>query len=197
MLFYSVLLLGSVIFLDACLSGDNVVVIAMAANGLDKSLRNTAIYAGMALAAILRVLLAFVATQLLQYRWVGLVGGVLLLWVAYKLFKDLIAKDDVTQHRPSKVASMGVALLMIVAADLSMSLDNVLAVAALARDHTWIMVIGILVSIYMLTLAAKRVADLMQRWPWLNWVGLVLIIYVAIDLIAATYDIHLALMRLA
>jgi len=192
MLFYYVLLLGSVIFLDACLSGDNAVVIAMAANNLTKSLRDTAIYAGMALAALLRIVLAVGATTLLQMRWLGFFGGCALLWVAYRLFKELASdKDDATDEKPKKVMTLGTAIFTIVVADVSMSLDNVLAIAAIARGHVFIMAIGILASIAMLTFAARWIADQMKRWPWLNWIGLALIVWVAIDLIAGTYDARL------
>lgn len=196
MLFYSLLLLGSVIFLDVCLSGDNAVVIAMAANGLPPALRDKSIYCGMALAAILRIVMALGATILLQIPGLGLVGGIALLWVAYKLFKDLTAKkgeEEMTTRK--KAATLGMALFTIVIADISMSLDNVLAVAALARGHRIIMAIGILASIVMLTFAARWTADAMKKYPWLNWVGLVLIVWVAIDLIAGTYDSRFVLMR--
>jgi len=190
MLFYWILLLGSVVFLDVCLSGDNAVVIAMAANDLTKPLRDKAIYCGMALAALLRIILAFGATTVLQWHWVGVVGGAALLWIAYRLLKDLNASsgEGGIKDVPKKKMTLGTALFTIVVADISMSLDNVLAIAALARGHYVIMALGILASIAMLTFAARWIADQMKKWPWLNWVGIVMIVYVAIDLIAGSYD---------
>lgn len=195
MLFYPVLLLGSIIFLDACLSGDNAVVIAMAANGLEKSLRDAAIFGGMILAALLRIVLAVFAVSLLQYPWIGFFGGVALLWVAYSLFRDMSARKDNEAPRIKKVATLSKAILMIIIADVSMSLDNVLAVAALAREHVIIMGIGILASIVMLAFAARWIAAIMEKRPWLNWIGIALIVYVAIDLIAGTFNFHLLLLK--
>jgi YjbE family integral membrane protein len=188
MLGYTFLLLLSVIFLDVCLSGDNAVVIAMAANGLPPNQRSRAIFAGMSLAAILRVVLAFAATTLLASRWVSLFGGLALLWVAYKLLWQIL--DEVNTDGPAKTpTSIWSAMGVILVADVSMSVDNVLAVAALARNHAIIMGVGILFSIALLTIAAGWVARLLQRWPWLNWLGLALILWVAGDLIWGSYDV--------
>lgn len=195
MLFYSFILLGSIIFLDACLSGDNAVVIAMAANALKASMRDAAIYGGMALAAVARIALALMATTLLQLPWVGFLGGVGLLWVSYRLFLALKNPESEAVKAAARPLSLAAALITIVVADISMSLDNVLAVAALARGHVFIMALGILASVAMLAFAAKWVADVMRKRPWLNWIGLALIVYVAVDLIAGTYDARLSLLR--
>lgn len=183
MLFYTLFLLGSVIFLDACLSGDNAVVIAMAANGLEKSVRDKAIFSGMLLAAVLRIVLAFFAVNLLQYQWIGVAGGLALLWVAYGLFKDMRAQEQDEATEGKKIKTLARAVVTIIIADVSMSLDNVLAVAALARGHVIVMAVGILASIVMLAFAARWVADLMAKRPWLNWIGIAMIVYVAMDLI--------------
>jgi YjbE family integral membrane protein len=195
-LFYPLLLLGSVIFLDICLSGDNAVVVAMAANGVKKELRDAAIFLGMGLAAVLRILLALIATTLLNNHWIAFIGGLLLLWVAYNLGKDLFAKaQDDGKEMPNRSHTMWSALLTIVAADISMSLDNILAIAGLARNHGIIMAIGILASIFILVFVARHVATLLEKHKWLNWVGLVLIIYVAFDLISGSYDSTIVIMR--
>lgn len=183
MLFYTLFLLGSVIFLDACLSGDNAVVIAMAANGLERSVRDKAIFGGMLLAAVLRIILAIFAVNLLQYRWLGFVGGLALLWVAYGLFKDMRLQNEDEAAGAKQVKTLAHAVVAIIIADVSMSLDNVLAVAGLARGHPVVMAIGILASIAMLAFTARWVADLMQKRPWLNWIGIAMIVYVALDLI--------------
>jgi YjbE family integral membrane protein len=194
-LFYPLLLLGSVIFLDICLSGDNAVVVAMAANGVKKELRDAAIFLGMGLAAVLRILFALIATALLNNHWVAFIGGILLLWVAYKLGKDLLAKSDGDDPAANKEHTLWSALLTIVVADISMSLDNILAIAGLARNHPFIMALGIGASIFILVFVARRVAELLQRYRWLNWVGLALILYIAIDLISGSYDSTLMMMR--
>ena len=196
MLFYPLLLLGSVIFLDICLSGDNAIVVAMAANGVRKEMRDAAIFLGMGLAAALRILLALIATTLLNNHWVAFIGGLLLLWVAYKLGKDLFAQSqDDDKELASRSHTVWSALLTIVAADVSMSLDNILAVAALARNHGFIMAIGILASIFILVFVARHVATLLEKHRWLNWIGLALIIYVAFDLILESYNSTIVMLR--
>lgn len=191
MIFYPLMLLGSVIFLDMCLSGDNALVVAMAANGVKPEYRDRAIFAGMGLAACLRAGLALVASTLLQWHIIGFIGGIALLWVANRLVKSLIGTE------PERVApkTLGSAMLTIVVADVSMSLDNVLAVASISRHHPFVMVLGILASIFILAFAARKVADLLQTYKWLNWVGVLLIVWVAIDLISGSYHATLAVIR--
>lgn len=195
MLFFPIILLGSVIFLDICLSGDNAVVVAMAANGLQREIRDHAIFLGMALACILRVLLALAATSLLQSHILAFLGGLALLWVAYRLGKDLLGKAEDHPGRVKSSVSFAGALATIVVADASMSLDNVLAVAALARNHPFIMIIGIAASIFILAFVARKVAAVLERYPWLSWLGLFLIVWVAFDLIFGTYNVSLAMLR--
>lgn len=196
MLFYPFLLLGSVIFLDICLSGDNALVVAMAANGVKPELRDAAIYTGMGLAAVLRIALAMVATALLNYHFVGFLGGVALFWVAYRLFKGVIESAPAgTSGETHKAKTLRSALLTIIAADVSMSLDNVLAIAAMARNHPLVMALGIAGSIFILVFVARRVADLLQSHRWLNWVGLALIVWVAVDLISGSYRATFAMIQ--
>lgn len=196
MLFYPLLLLGSVIFLDICLSGDNAVVVAMAANGVKKELRDAAIFLGMGLAAALRIVLALFATMLLNNHWIAFIGGLALLWVAYNLARDLFAKaSDGGEHLPSRSHTIWSALLTIVVADISMSLDNILAIAALARNHGVIMAIGIAASIFILVFVARHIATMLERHKWLSWIGLALIIYVAFDLISGSYNSTIVMFR--
>lgn len=186
---YTLFLLVSVIFLDACLSGDNAVVIAMAANGLEKAQRDKAILGGMVLAAVLRIIFAIFALTLLQYRWIGFVGGLALMWVAYGLFRDMRPKEEIGEAPPKKVKTLAHAMVTIVIADLSMSIDNVLAVAGMARGHPVVMAIGILASIAMLAFVARWIADLLAKRPWINWIGIGMIVYVALDLITGSFSI--------
>lgn len=194
-MFYPLLLLGSIIFLDLCLSGDNVVVIALAANGLPQDMRNRAINFGMVLAAVLRIVLALFATLLLRNHWIGFLGGLALLYVAYKLIKQTLGKDDPQAEVVPSAETYGKALLLIMIADISMSLDNVLAVAALARHHWFMLILGIAASIYFLTVAAKWVSTFLLKYSWLNWVGIGLIVYVAFGLIFGSYDVTISSMQ--
>lgn len=190
-MFYPILLLGSIIFLDLCLSGDNVVVIAMAANSLPEKSRAQALNFGMMLAAALRIILALFATLLLRNHWIGFLGGLALLYVGYKLILQILDKPgEVAEGLPGEAETFGKALLLIVLADTSMSLDNVLAVAALARHHFFLMILGIAASIYFLTVAAKWVSKILDQYKWVNWVGVGLIFYVAIGLIFGSYDVN-------
>jgi YjbE family integral membrane protein len=193
-MFYWLFLLGSIIFLDVCLSGDNAVVIAMAANGLPEKQRDSAISGGMVLACAVRIVLALFATFLLANHWVAFFGGLGLLYVGYKLFLQ-IRSGEVGPAEMKPATSYGDALLLIMLADITMSLDNVLAVAALARSHWLLMILGITASIVFLTYAAKWVAKLLEKYHWINWVGLVMILWVALDLISGSYDITLNTIR--
>lgn len=197
MLFYPLLLLGSVIFLDICLSGDNVLVIAMAANGIDAKLRDAAIFLGLSFAAVLRILLALGATMLLRQHWISFLSGVALLWVANRLLRDILARQEGREEMADIPGPrrLWTALITIVLADISMSLDNVLSVAALARNHAIVMILGIAASIAILMFVSKYVARLLIKFPWLNWGALAMIVWVAVDLISGNYDSVLTIMR--
>lgn len=181
----ALVVLISVVFLDVLLSGDNAVVIGMAANTLPKVQRNTAIFLGMVVAALARIIFSLFAVSLLKYRAVSIAGGFVLLWVIYKLVKDILAEKKEEEGsapekpRKSLLSTIGI----IAAADISMSLDNVLAVAALARNNPFILVIGLVTSIALLGFGAKLVSKLLEKWPWLSWVGAALIFVIALELI--------------
>lgn len=182
----ALLVLVSVVFLDVLLSGDNAVVIGMAANTLPKVQRNTAIFLGMVVTALARIIFSLFAVSLLKYRAVSIAGGFVLLWVIYKLVKDILAEKKEEEEgsapekpRKSLLSTIGI----IAAADISMSLDNVLAVAALARNNPFILVIGLVTSIALLGFGAKLVSKLLEKWPWLSWVGAALIFVIALELI--------------
>lgn len=194
-MFYPIMLLGSIIFLDLCLSGDNVVVIAMAANSLPEKMRASAISFGMVLASALRIAMALFATLLLANHWIAFLGGIALLYVAYKLFRQIIDKPAPEEGLAKQAKSFGHALFLIALADISMSLDNVLAVAALARNHFILLILGIGASIYFLTVASRWVSKILDQYPWINWVGLTLIVYVAGGLIFGSYDVTLSTIR--
>jgi len=181
----------SVIIIDIVLAGDNAIVVAMAAAGLPVEHRRRVIAAGIGAATVLRILFAFVAVELLQtVIGVTLGGGLLLLWVAWKMHREI--SDAHSAAAPGEEAGAGrqprkktpmQALGQIVLADLSMSLDNVLAVAGVARDHPFVLVVGLVLSIALMGVASTFVARLLDRASWLSWVGLGIITLVALRMI--------------
>jgi YjbE family integral membrane protein len=188
-----------VVMIDLVLAGDNAVVIGLAAAGLPKDQRNKAILIGIIAATVLRILFASVTTQLLQIVGLLLAGGILLLWVCWKMWRelrttakeeqaaaealanqDLDASGEVAEAAPRK--TMREAVWQITLADVSMSLDNVLAVAGAAREHPMILVFGLALSIALMGLAASWIARLLQRHHWIAYVGLAIILYVALEM---------------
>ena len=181
----------SVIIIDIVLAGDNAIVVAMAAAGLPVEHRRRVIAAGIGAATVLRILFAFVAVELLQtVIGVTLGGGLLLLWVAWKMHREISdahstagpGEEAGAGRRPRKKTPMQ-ALGQIVLADLSMSLDNVLAVAGVARDHPFVLVVGLVLSIALMGVASTFIARLLDRAAWLSWVGLGIITLVALRMI--------------
>ncbi len=196
----SLLALGQVIMIDLVLAGDNAIVIGLAAAGLPKEQRTRAILIGIAAATVLRIIFATLTTQLLAIVGLLLAGGILLLWVCWKMWRELrtphhaaleaeeaLTGADVTGDRaiaagaPRKTFAQ--AAWQIVVADVSMSLDNVLAVAGAAREHLWVLVIGLVFSIALMGIAASFIARLLNRQRWIAYVGLLIILYVALDMI--------------
>lgn len=193
--------LGQVIMIDLVLAGDNAVVIGLAAAGLPRDQRNRAILIGIAAATVLRIVFALITTTLLAITGLLLAGGVLLLWVCWKMYRelregghdlshagaeavtgrDLNADGSVASGAPRKTLRQ--AALQIIIADVSMSLDNVLAVAGAAHDHPTVLVIGLTLSVALMGLAATFVARLLNRFRWIAWVGLLLILYVALTML--------------
>ncbi len=178
-----------VIIIDVVLSGDNAIIIGLAVAGLPKEKRARIIMIGILAATVMRIAFALVATQLLAIIGLTLAGGLLLLWVAYKMWRELRApkhSDDELQEAeanapPRKKPSD--AIKQIIIADLSMSLDNVLAVAGAARDHPEILVFGLVLSIALMAVAASFIARVLNRYHWIAYVGLAVIAYVAIEMI--------------
>jgi YjbE family integral membrane protein len=181
-----------VIMIDLVLAGDNAIVIGLAAAGLPRAQRGKAILIGVIAATVLRILFAGVAIQLLQIVGLLLAGGILLLWVCWKMWRELRsvqhAQGDTLASReapdtnaPRKTFAQ--AAWQIVVADVSMSLDNVLAVAGAAREHPYVLVFGLVLSIALMGIAANFIASLLHRYRWIGFVGLAIILYVAGDMI--------------
>jgi YjbE family integral membrane protein len=186
--------LGTVIMIDLVLAGDNAVVIGMAAAGLPPEQRNKVVMIGIVAATVLRIAFASVTVQLLEIVGLLLAGGVLLLWVSWKLWREIreqathreeegeqvLEGKDAPHAAPKTFKS---AVIQIVVADVSMSLDNVLAVAGASRDYPLILIFGLAVSVVLMGAAAVFIARLLQKHHWIAYVGLVLILYVAAKMI--------------
>lgn len=182
---------AQVILIDVILSGDNAIVIGMAVAGLPAAQRNKIIVYGILAATILRILFASVAVQLLQIIGLTLAGGILLLWVAWKMWRELRAQAKAAKEganggeEAAKPApkTQREAVMQIIIADLSMSIDNVLAVAGAAREHPYILGFGLVLSIALMAVASKAIARLLDRFHWIAYVGLIIIAYVALKMI--------------
>ena len=173
-----------VVLVDLVLAGDNVIVVGMVAATVAADQRRRVILVGIAMAALMRVGFALVTIQLLQVVGLLLAGGLLLLWVAWKLWRDLRSSAKQSESgSPHKPYSVGSAMFRIALADLSMSLDNVLAVAGVARDHPVILVFGLALSIVLMGVGATVVARALERYHWIGYAGLGVILYVAASMI--------------
>ena len=177
--------LFQVVLVDLVLAGDNAIVVALAATGVPAAMRQRVIFIGIAGAAIARILFALITVKLLQFPGLLLVGGLLLLWVCWNLWRDLRANeshiDD--QNLRHETKSVRHAIFLIILADVSMSLDNVLAVAGVARDNTFVLIVGLALSVVLMMCAATVIARLLQKQRWIAYAGLAIILYVAITMI--------------
>ncbi len=171
-----------VVLIDITLAGDNAVVVGLAVAGLPAAQRRKAIIAGVAGAALMRIALGAVTLQLLEIVGLLLAGGLLLLWVCWKMYREL-RRGSGHDHATDAPKSLRSAMVQIILADLSMSLDNVLAVAGAADGHMWVLVTGLALSVVLMGLAADLVARMLTRYRWIAWVGLVIVLVVAVKLI--------------
>jgi YjbE family integral membrane protein len=184
-------MLGQIILADLTMAGDNVVIMGTLASGLPEKDRRRVLLFGVSMALLFLIGFALIATQLLQITGLLLAGGLLLLWVAYNMFRELrpvnlvVADDPDTAQveGPPATKTFLQAAIQITLADLSMSLDNVLVVAAIARDNPAVLFIGLTFSVLLMGLGANLVAKLVQRYHWIAWIGLVIILYVASKMI--------------
>jgi YjbE family integral membrane protein len=177
--------LAQVLMIDIVLAGDNAVVIGLAAARVPKALRKKVIFWGLVAAVVLRVGLAIIAVSLMQVIGLRLAGGLLLLWVCWRFWRDIRSGAHETHGAPTLKAgdSLKRAILQIVLADVSMSLDNVLAVAGAAVGHLDVLVIGLLLSVALMGTAANFIAKLLERYRWISYVGLAIVVYVSISMI--------------
>ena len=184
----------SVVIIDVVLAGDNAIVVGMAAAGLPVEQRRNVICLGIAAATVLRILFAYFAVQLLAVIGLTLAGGVLLLWVSWKMYREIRETQIIRplerrgaeccgSRRDARGRARTQALTRIVLADVSMSLDNVLAVAGIARDHFWLLAFGLVLSVALMGVASTWIARLLDRCFWISWVGLGIITFVALRMI--------------
>src|SRR4051794_33868741 len=183
--------LTQVLFIDLVLAGDHAIVVGMAAAGLPPDQRRRAIFWGIAAATVMRIGFAAITAQLLAIVGITLAGGVLLLWVCWKMYRELrsgghggdAAADVAAAEGAAPRKTLPQAITQILVADISMSLDNVLAVAGAAKDHAWVLVAGLAISVVLMGVAATLIATLLNRHRWIAWVGLLVILYVAGDMV--------------
>jgi YjbE family integral membrane protein len=177
--------LAEIIWLNIILSGDNAVVIGLAAAGLAPQLRSRAVLFGIIAAAVLRIIFSIFATMLLSLWWIDLVGGLALLYIAWTFLKELRSEPEHEAGTPAPHAekTLGQALWQIIIADVSMSLDNVLAVAAVARSNLTLLMIGLAISIVMMGLLGGLLAKLLERFKIIAYIGVVLIVWIGLQLL--------------
>jgi len=183
---------AEVIMIDLVLAGDNAIVVGALAAGLPIEQRRKVIMIGIVAALVLRIIFALLVTQLLQVIGLIFAGGLLLLWVAWKMYRELrhqgesagsqeVEGDENSGLRPAK--SFAAAAWAVALADVSMSLDNVLAVAGAAREHPWVLIAGLILSVALMGLAANFIARYIERYRWIAWIGLIVIVWVAGNMI--------------
>jgi YjbE family integral membrane protein len=181
-----------IIMIDVVLAGDNAVVVGLAASRVNPVIRGKVIFWGIAAAVVLRILFAGITMQLLAIKGIMLVGGLLLFYVCWNMYKELRGGHEPEPHSLGAAATEGpkeetkfkemsfwAAVTQITIADVSMSLDNVLAVAGAAKGNTVILVIGLAIAIVLMAVAANYIAKLLATYPWISWLGLAIIVYVA------------------
>ncbi len=181
-----------IIVIDVVLAGDNAIVVGMAASRVAPEMRAKVVLWGIVGAVLLRVVFAAVTVQLLAIVGLTLAGGILLMWVCWKMYRELQHNPHATSTGAAvspggdvdagKTMGSRSAILQIIVADVSMSLDNVLAVAGAARGHTMVLIIGLAIAVVLMAVAASLIAKLLARYPWVTWLGLLVVLYVALDM---------------
>ena len=179
-------------FIDLVLAGDNAIIIGMVASQFDQNLRKKIIFWGIGAAVVLRIIFTLITAYLLQINGLKTIGGILLLYIAYKLYKDVIKNED--QDKPkikTDNSTLFKAIMTVIVADVSMSLDNVLGVAGAARDHYILLVFGLILSIFLMAVVATIISKWIKKYKWIGWLGLLAILAVAIELIYSDLTLFL------
>ena len=181
-----------IILIDLVLAGDNAIIIGMVASQFEAKTRKKIIFWGIGFAIILRIVFTIITSYLLQITFLKTLGGLLLVYIAYKLYKDVIKKENKKEQK-IKIGSSNLfkAITTIIMADVSMSLDNVLGVAGAAKQHYGLLVFGLILSIILMATLANLIAKLIKKHKWISWLGLLAILVVAIELIYSDLKIFL------
>ena len=184
MLSEQILIFFQIVFIDLVLAGDNAIIIGMVASQFPTEQRKKIIFWGIGAAIILRIIFTLLTAYLLQVTGLRLIGGLLLLYICYKLYDDVI-KDKESNQKKLEVdkSSFLKAITTVVIADVTMSLDNVLGVAGAARDHYLLLIFGLVLSIILMATAATLISKWIKKYRWIGWIGLIAILIVAIELI--------------
>ena len=184
MLTEQILIFFQIILLDLVLAGDNAIIIGMVASQFPNEQRKKIIFWGIGAAIILRIIFTLITAYLLQITGLRLIGGLLLLYVCYKLYVDVV-KGNATEEKSLSIENTNFfkAITTIIIADVTMSLDNVLAVAGAAKDHYYLLIFGLVLSIILMAVAANLISQWIKKYKWIAWLGLLAILFVAIELI--------------
>tara|TARA_Y100000590_G_scaffold390388_1_gene466151 strand:+ start:639 stop:1214 length:576 start_codon:yes stop_codon:yes gene_type:complete len=187
-----IIIFFQIVLIDLVLAGDNAIIIGMVASQFKNEIRKKIIFWGIAAAIILRIIFTLITAYLLQINGLKTIGGLLLLYIAYKLYKDVI-KDGISDEKEIKNdnASFFKAIMTVVIADVSMSLDNVLGVAGAARDHYALLVFGLILSIVLMATVATIISKWIKKYKWIGWLGLLAILAVAVELIYSDVKIFI------
>jgi len=178
------IILLQIIFIDLVLAGDNAIIIGMVASQFDDDKRKKIIFWGIGAAIILRIIFTLITSYLLQINGLKLIGGILLFYIAYRLYKDVIKNEFIEQKQiKSENSSFFKAIITVVMADITMSLDNVLGVAGAAKQHYILLIFGLVLSILLMATIANVLSKWIKKYKWIGWLGLIAILAVAIELI--------------
>ena len=183
MLSEQILIFFQIIFIDLVLAGDNAIIIGMVASQFPTEQRKKIIFWGIGAAVILRILFTLITAYLLQISGLRLVGGILLLYICYKLYVDVVKQSEKKDNIKIDNSSFLKAITTVILADITMSLDNVLGVAGAAKDHYYLLVFGLVLSIVLMATAATLISGWIKKYKWIAWVGLLAVLIVAIELI--------------
>ncbi|MBO6489825.1 MAG: TerC family protein [Pelagibacteraceae bacterium] len=187
-----VIIFFQIVFIDLVLAGDNAIVIGMVASQFDHDLRKKIIFWGIGAAIVLRILFTLITAYLLQINGLKIIGGLLLLYIAYKLYKDVIKNESAEEQKiKTDNSTFFKAVMTIIIADVSMSLDNVLGVAGAAKQHYVLLVFGLILSILLMATVANIISKWIKKYKWIGWLGLLAILAVAIELIYSDINVFL------
>ena len=188
-----IIIFFEIVLIDLVLAGDNAIIIGMVASQFDANIRKKIIFWGIGFAIILRISLTLVTTYLLQINGLKTIGGLLLIYVAYKLYKDVIKSNEDAKEQKIKTENSNLfkAIMTIIIADFSMSLDNILGVAGAAKQNYVLLVFGLILSIFLMATIANIIAKWIKKYKWIGWLGLLAILAVALELIYSDINIFL------